>query len=101
MMMATPATCANTWLRERGYDSSDDLCVAKLGSGWTLMHQACDAGALHVCKWLVRNGASSTLRTKDSEGWTPMFRACEYGHLHVAQVWFEGCRTSRIAAIIG
>ena len=75
-----------SWLQERGYNPFGDLCATKPGSGWTIMHQACDAGALNVCQWLLNNGAGSTIRTKDNEGWTPMFRACECGHLHIAQV---------------
>ena len=75
-----------SWLQERGYNPFGDLCVVKPGSGWTLMHQACDAGALNVCQWLWNNGASLTIRTKDSEGWTPMFRACECGHILIAEV---------------
>lgn len=53
------------------------------------MHQACDAGALNVCQWLLNHGAASTIRSKDSEGWTPMFRACECGHILIAQVFFD------------
>ena len=90
-----------SWLQERGYNPFGDLCAVKPGSGWTIMHQACDAGALNVCQWLWNNGASLTIRSKDSEGWTPMFRACECGHILIAQVCLKLSFQNIVSAIRG
>ncbi len=49
--------------------------------GQTLLHKACKAGNLSMCRVLVENGASQNIKNK--QGWFPIHLASYHGHLDV------------------
>ena len=66
----------------------------------TAMYEACAAGELDICKWLLGHGAAKTLRSPNTNGCTPMYVACSHGHLEVAKWLLEvggrrGCANCR------
>eukprot|EP00613_Pedinella_sp_CCMP2098_P067839 CAMPEP_0171975906 /NCGR_PEP_ID=MMETSP0993-20121228/239470_1 /TAXON_ID=483369 /ORGANISM="non described non described, Strain CCMP2098" /LENGTH=174 /DNA_ID=CAMNT_0012627287 /DNA_START=263 /DNA_END=784 /DNA_ORIENTATION=- len=50
------------------------------------MWEACFAGRLDVCRWLIKNGALQTVRTKNNRRVTPFLAACKGGHLEI-MIW--------------
>ena len=85
---------ARAWLRKMGFDPDGDLCSPQPSKRnpevvSTAMYEACAAGGLDICFWLVGHGAAKTLRTSSSSGATPMFIACQEGHLEVAKWLLE------------
>jgi len=77
------------WLEKIGFND-DNLC-AKIPSKrvpWVLstaMYEAAARGEIHVCKYLRKQGASATIRTKVNSFSTPLLIACEHSHLDIAQ----------------
>lgn len=91
------------WLQEQGFDPDGDLCAlfqndedygydsddSDFENLHTIMHLACIADELRVCRWLFAHGAAPTIHTKDSVGRTPIQIACDYGYLDIATWLFE------------
>ena len=60
---------------------SVDICNIQASSGETLLHIACYTNNLELCKFLLRQGMSVTVR--DISGYTPFHAACEEGLLDI------------------